>query len=404
MKLRNILIALFAVCALTACSKDDAVTKNDSGETVEALISFAVSSEPVTKMFLENGYVQEKYIDKLTAYIFKGSDKTFVTSKTVTADDNGGKSVEQIEKIVVKVRQNSNDQFIAVFIANATPTKEINTLNDLMTSTLARGKDEYLPMVSKQIQFANLQIGENWIDNNGQVVSSTTQGKYTAIDLTRLVARIEIEKLDVQSLQDKFPNAAFKLETISLVNVNSATIPDKDNNTVGGYLRGLDDETFDNCTDLEWIKSPSSFDDYLLTTYTKEKYMIPTQASGNSSENNFIFPDSGEEYNSAIHDGPRFVKYIYSSPESSNTALLLSGKFKRDKNSTKEETRYYRVYLNDNINAPGAIESNKIYLVTIFIGGEGSPKPDPVLETIGVSIQLKVKPWEVYVQDEEITN
>lgn len=401
MKLRNIIIASFAACALTACSKDDAVTKNDSGETVEALISFAVSSDPATKASLENGYGQEKYIDKLTAYIFKGSDKTFVTSKTVTAEENGNKSVEQIDKITIKIQKDGNEQFIAVFVANATPAAEVNTLANLMASTLNRSDDTYLPMVSKQITFANLQIGENWIDNNGQV-SPDAQGKYTLIELNRLVARIEVDKLDVQNLYEKYPDAAFKLETISLVNVNSTTIPDKEN-TVGGYLRGLDDETFNECTDLEWLKA-SSFDGYLLNTYTKNKYLIPTEGSGSENENNFIFPNSGQDYNLNLHDGQRFVKYIYSSPASSNTALLLSGKFKRDKNSAKEETRYYRVYLNDDVNTPGAIESNKIYLVTIFIGGEGSPKPDPVLETVGVSIQLEVAPWKVYEQNEDITN
>lgn len=409
MKLKNIIFALLAICCLPACSKDEPVVGGDSGETAEASVSFVVSSEPATKAAVTN---KETFVQTLTAYIFKDeSGYPLVASKKMTAQGNS--SISRIEAIKVKVHLdengNSTDKFVAVFVANATPSAEISSLDVLMASALketADFSDGILPMCSEKIRFANLKSGDNWVSADGNPEDGFLSGNVSSsagkahVELTRLVSRVEVSKLDVNfsketaegSIPVKYPNASFTLHEISLVNVNANTRIAGDG-VAETYLRGLKDEVYDPIKeDLTWLAA-SGYSAYLTQDYSNNPVEM---------KDSYDFDFVGG--NGKTKDGEAFVKYIYPNTETKGTALLISGMFKRSEIATPE-MKYYRVYLNaERITAPAAIGRNNVYQLTIHISGEGSPKPDPVLETVGVSLELSIKPWEVYVQNETITN
>lgn len=410
MKLKNIIFALLVICCLPACSKDEPVVGGDSGEAAEASVSFVVSSDP-TKAVVVTG--KESFIRTLTAYIFKDEPGyPFVTSKTITSD--GQNTITQIEDIKVKVQLdengNSADKFVVVFVANATPATDVSSLDVLMASTIihtADFSDGILPMSSAKIRFANLKAGDNWVyadsrSNDGFVDGNVEyQPGKANVALTRFVSRVEVDKLDVNFSDDgsaegsipvKYPNASFTLHTISLVNVNATT---NISGEVGvpSYLRGLSDAVYNPLAgELTWIAS-SGYLAYLTHDYSGN--LVELKGS-----DEFFFIDKTD----AKKDGEKFVRYMYPNSAAKGTALLISGMFKRNA-SAEPEMRYYRAYLNEQgLTSPASIGRNNQYVVTIHINGEGSDKPDPISETVGISVGLSVKPWNVYEQNSGITN
>lgn len=403
MKLRNIIITSFAVCALAACSKEEPVVGGGTGETVDASISFAVVSDPTTKA--ETQILAEKRIEKLVAYIFedKGSDNSL--KKLVTSTE----AVEstQIRHVTVKVQPTadggSSDRFIVVFLANATPVNTINSLNDLLTSPLKESAADLdvannpLPMVSEPISFGNLKPDpeeqiENWIAKGGEIKegshsSGDVPEGYEPIEMERLVARVQVDKLSV-SFDQKYPNASFELLQIALANVRNTTTIDK---AILSFVHGFS-KTFYASVTNGWIyEDNQDVCSYLCETYSNQ--VLKKQETYNFGEK-------------------RFVKYIYFNPLSeeannnTSTALVITGNFIRNTNypDAKEE-RHYRVYLNEtDVAKPAAVLRNTVYKLDVTLTGEGSPNPDEILETVGVTLRLSVKPWEVYVQNEDISN
>lgn len=401
MKLRNIIITSFAVCALAACSKEEPVVGGGTGETVDASISFAVVSDPTTKA--ETQILAEKRIEKLVAYIFedKGSDNSL--KKLVTSTE----AVEstQIRHVTVKVQPTadggSSDRFIVVFLANATPVNTINSLNDLLTSPLKESAADLdvannpLPMVSKQISFGNLKPNtgeqiENWIAAGGEIKeglhsSDDVPTGYKPIEMERLVARVQLDNLGV-SFDQKYPDASFELLQIALANVRNTTTIDK---AILSFVHGF---SFYTSVPNGWIyEDNQDVCSYLCETYSNQ--VLKKQKTYNFGEK-------------------RFVKYIYFNPLSeeannnTSTALVITGNFIRNTNypDAKEE-RHYRVYLNEaDVAKPAAVLRNTVYKLDVTLTGEGSPNPDEILETVGVTLRLSVKPWEVYVQNEDISN
>lgn len=404
MKLRNILIALFAVCALTACSKEEPVVGGGTGETVDASISFAVISDPTTKA--ETQTLAEKRIEKLVAYIFedKGSDNSL--KKLVTSTE----AVEstQIRHVTVKVQPTadggSSDKFIVVFLANATPVNAISSLNDLLTSPLNKSAADLdvannpLPMVSEPISFGNLKPNtgeqiENWIAAGGEIKegfhsSDDAPTGYKPIEMERLVARVQLDKLRV-SFDQKYPDASFELLQIALANVRNTTTIDK---AYLSFVHGFNNDFYTSVLNGWIYKNNLDVCPYLCETYSNQ--VLKKQ----------------EVYD---FEHKSFVKYIYFNPlpsgevnNDTSTALVITGNFIRNTNypNVKEE-RHYRVYLNDvDVTNPAAVLRNTVYQLDVTLTGEGSPNPDEILETVGVSLILSVKPWTVYVQNEDISN
>lgn len=404
MKLRNIIITSFAVCALAACSKEEPVVGGGTGETVDASISFAVISDPTTKA--ETQTSPEKRIKKLVAYVFenKGSDNSL--NKLVTSTEPVEST--QIRHITVKVQPTadggSTDQFIVVFLANATPVNTINSLNDLLTSPLEELAEDLdvannpLPMVSKQISFGNLKPNaekqiENWIAKGGEIkeglhTSNDVPQGYEPIEIERLVARVQVDKLSV-SFDQKYPNASFELLQLALANVRNKTTIDK---AVLSFVHGFDSD-FYTAVSNGWIYKENS----TVCPYLRENYS--SQVLKNQETYNF--------------GNKSFVKYIYFNPllgavsnDDASTALVITGNFVPNINyPIAKEKRHYRVYLNDvDVVKPAAVLRNTVYKLNVTLTGEGSPNPDEILETVGVSLTLTVKPWEVYEQNEDITN
>ena len=78
MKLRNLFLASLIVCTMASCSKDD---DGISGpQEVDAYLSFASTTDVMTKASIDGGTDKEAKIQSLTAYVFDESGK-YVISK-----------------------------------------------------------------------------------------------------------------------------------------------------------------------------------------------------------------------------------------------------------------------------------------------------------------------------------
>lgn len=444
MKLRNIFLASLAVCTMASCSKDETIDYSQMGP-VDAYVSLAATSAIQTKATVDTEgnelLTGEKYINSLTAYVFKQTDGALAGVKHLTVEeanktDNGKMLVgdfglKAINHIVVKVTPNaegtsSTDQFTAVIVANCEQLN-VSSLTDLKSKTIATAlttpadvKDgkAYLPMASDEINFGGLvpnivvngvtsTYTENWLNGAsiyGQESSADPEGipeqVTSSISLKRLVARVQVEKL-IFNLEDQYPGASFKLTNLALVNVRPTSTVEIGN---GQYVKGYKSAAY--AVSQKWISPSSTFASALGKTYTYEA------VTGNNQEVNF---------NDASHSDDKFCVYAYSNevvpaeqiaaeaPYTNDnniyqTALLIAGKFKRSQEVTGDgEVRHFRVLLKDGTN-PVKVLANHVYKLTVTITGEGSPNEDEIRLNTHVAATIEVAPWNVIEQTEEDAN
>ena len=446
MKLRNIFLAGLAVCTMASCSKDETIDYSQMGE-VDAYVSFTATSALSTKATVDSENKElldgEKYINSLTAYVFKDAatddQKKLAGVKHITMEDadaalKGDFGLQAINHVVVKVTPNaegtsSTDQFVAVLVANCEKLN-VSSLAGLKSATITGNISTYepskvastsvfLPMVSAEIPFGGLvpnitvngettTYTENWLQGGSANIEHQTSDEgdptsipknLTSISLERLVARVQVEKL-IFNLEQNYPGATFELDTLSLVNVRPTSTIKGGN---GQYVKGYQSDGY--AKSQKWICPSSETEQTLAKEYTYEAF------SGSNVSVDFT--------NDALYKNDKFCVYAFSNeevPEGQEdvadgattdnniyqTALLISGKFKRSSDAPAE-TRHFRVLLKDQ-DQPVKVLKNHVYKLTVTITGEGSPNEDEILLNAHVAAQITVAPWNVIEQNEEDAN
>lgn len=435
MKLRNLFLSTLVVCAFSACTKDDDSIKGPV-EPVDAYISIAATSLTQTKAALPTlregstdetpktdiGSDEEKFISTLTAYVFKNEEGDQSLSAIGTAKSENDQSVTEITHIPIKVtpdqtdpRKPSSSKFIVILVANGkllTPKnleefKSLTLTDDISTCIT----NKRLPMVSEPIQCVGLIpivkgagedgtstiYAENWItkDKIISVENSTTDSSdkpdgVTPIELTRLVARVQVDKITFN-----YPDelAQFELENLSIVNVHSTSTFEGGN---GEYVKGYKSDKY--LAANKWISENSPIKENLA-----QAYMNCILGKGEKAAESI---DWSAETVKPIY--PQFISYAFSNPENVDhkTALLISGKFIRNLNAPDvKETRNFRVFLDDPKDSEGPmVKRNHIYKLNVTITGEGSSNEDKIELNAHVSAEITVANWSIIEQTEEDAN
>nr|WP_129729842.1 fimbrial protein [Parabacteroides goldsteinii] len=436
MKLRNLFLSMLAVCVCASCSKDDDSIKGPV-EPVDAYISIAATSLTQTKAALPTlregstdvtpktdiGSDDEKFISTLTAYVFKNEEGDQSLSTIGTAKSENGQSVTEIKHIPIKVTPDQTDptkpsssKFIVILVANGkllTPKnlEEFKTLT--LTDDISTCIDKKrLPMVSELIPCeelipivkgagedgASTSYVENWVTKDGKVVSvkdqstdpSSKPDNVTPVELTRLVARVQVDKITFN-----YPDelAQFELENLSIVNVHSTSTFEEGN---GEYVKGYASDKYSPAD--KWISENSSMKKNLAQAYEK---CILGKGQGDHDNLDWSVEAIKSEY-------PQFISYAFSNPENVDhkTALLISGKFIRNSNAPDvKETRNFRVFLDDPKDSEGPmVKRNHIYKLNVTITGEGSSNEDKIELNAHVSAEITVANWSIIEQTEEDAN
>lgn len=435
MKLRSLFLSTLAVCIFASCSKDDDGIQGPV-EPVDAYISVAATTLTQTKAGLptlragesdepktEVGSTNENFINTLTAYVFKDEEGDNSLAAIGTAKSENGESVTEIKHIPIKVTPNQTDpkkpsisKFKVILVANGKLLTPKN-LNEFKTLTLTDDistciTNKRLPMVSEPIPCEGLIpivkgggedgtstiYAENWLTKGGKIVAVENQSsdpserpkEMTPIELTRLVARVQVDKITF-----KYPDelAQFELENLSIVNVHSTSTFEGGN---GDYVKGYQSVKYSVAD--KWISESSSIKTNLAQEYTKCTF-------GKGDDVNESIDWLLATVESAY---PQFVSYTFSNPEGveHKTALLISGKFIRNKNVPGvKETRNFRVFLDDPQDSEGPmVKRNHIYKLNVTITGEGSSNEDKIELNAHVAAEITVANWTIIEQNEEDAN
>ncbi|MCD7849429.1 MAG: fimbrial protein [Parabacteroides sp.] len=430
---------------MASCSKDETIDYSQMGP-VDAYMSIVAA--PVAQTKTELGTNPENYVNTLTAYVFykEGALAGVKHLTYATAADylkNETKGLIGIDHVVVKVTptsdgKSSTDELVAVLVANADQVnipnlaglKAATITKDIKEYAYASVKDKkaYLPMVGADISFSGVvpnvitdengkTYTENWLDPTTSGQASIKKVEKTDSDpselpatvnpvtLTRLVARVQVEKINV-SFNPTYPGAKFELQNLSVVNVSSKA------NIVTGvapYVKGYESSGYKYEADnvKSWIDptSTSSWETY--------KAILGKGYTGVTldSESDQAYPDTKEWADGA---SDKFYVYIFGnpvvgdpneSPKIYQTALLISGKFYKNAADTKGEVKNFRVFLQDiDNNGPIMVIPNNVYKLKVQITGEGSPNEDKILLNAHVAATIEVAPWNVIIQSEDDSN
>lgn len=422
MKLKNIGWMWLAVGLLAGCSGNDGPAPDpvpDPNVPLEASVSFAAASSLQTKAEDVNLInAKEKFVNTLTAYIFKdtgGSDESKTLLGQGTAVSQGGVSVDAVKHIVLKVSPGktfeaaSDDDFIAVLVANAETSASPANLKELKEMILTKSVDAYLPgeshlpMVSDEIPFTGVvpilinadgsrTYRENWIDDNGSVTvsaestndSGVVPDDLDKIELIRLVARVQVEEL-IMKIKGEYPDATFTLTHLALVNVRPTA---SWVTGVGDYVKGYQSDNYAPAD--QWISPDAAIKNSLVKTY-----QIP-----------WLKGDQTVTFGAQGQPG-KFYCYIFPNAFGApyQTALLIAGKLKRHANA-QEEVKHYRVILQDTKDGTQAIQvkRNHVYKLNVTVIGEGSGNEDQVETSAYVAASITVGEWTVITQVEEDEN
>lgn len=446
MKLRNLFLSMLVVCAFSACTKDDDGIQLPV-EPVDASISFATTTLTQTKANNDTDGKENKnkdtFVNELYAFVFKvpkdeanEGKMTLVGSGKATSAD--GKSVTTINHIIIKVTPNpkgeelaSEDEFKAVLVAN--PGSAFSTsyvsLADLKAATLTNsienypfGKSPYLPMVSEVIDVSGIvpiikgeitTYNENWVSDKKTVTESSVDDKNVTkpadagtIELVRLVARVQVEQI-ISKIHEAYEGSSFELTNLSLVNVRPlATMVDGKGDGTYEYVKGFQSE---NYTEYDrWIypafKGKIITDSYKKALSKEYKDVIFSNEMDSWAPNDdnkfysYAFP------NNSVPD--QNLDLISEQPALYNTALLITGVFKRNAADNVGTVKNFRVILQDKTlqEQPIQVVRNNVYKLVITLTGEGSSNEDKIELNAHLSVEIEVAKWFVVDQTETDVN
>lgn len=442
MKLRNLFLAGLAVCTMASCSNDDDVNNGPIAE-VDASLAFVATSDGLqTKADdTQAGTTKEDFINKLDVYIFK-ADGTLANKKTVNAEN--GQSVTQVDHILLKVTPGATldaattNAFTAYFLANcdnitattlatfeaAVAAKNVNSFGYEATTNY-----KYLPM-AKKVEFSGLRplvnsqgkYVENWVQNNGTAIAGTAVDKdlhdasvsapatgYSQIVVERLVARIQVEKIEVD-LSAINSTSSFKLTNLALANVHTDVTP-----TGAVYTKKL------------WAKG------YQGPEYTSKDAVVapyaaaaPYNAAVASLAKAYSYQSALTSYDFNAVGADKFISYVYpnagddtfeytknqstvdgtsKAEATGHTLLLIAGEYKATSASTPV-VKHFRVKIDHDPTAAveNKVVANYIYKLTVKITGEGSENEDDYELNAHVAATISVAKWNVVEQTEEDAN
>lgn len=437
MKLRNLILSSLALCSLAACVKDDDAICGP--QEMDAYLSFAATTEMMTKASTagtdDAGIGKEAIVHSLTAYVFD-SNGAYVTSKHValgeeTTDGTGTlnedytateatadteSSITSIKGIHVKVSKPATDggtsatSFKVVLLANvdkqtvatltdlkAVNTKSINEYNATAVGT------SYLPMHSGELTVTGLTPWTaedhimNWCNGTNVVIQNNTvadggvvhtpeipdtAGKVTMI---RSIARVQLVELkaDFRSVV-QHADLKFKIDSIYLANVRENALVMGEENTEATYWRGAPNEF----EEVDGLIDPAAD----KTTETLVK-MYETKLELTHEGTELDVTSLG------------FDKYINAnnptSLENYQTRIIITGEM--FDGVVSKGRKYFHIPLKL-VNDAGNVTSNTFFKVKATITGEGSDRPDEILENACINFQIIVAPWNVVDQDENDTN
>lgn len=444
MKLRNLFLAGLAVCTMASCSNDDDVNNGPIAE-VDASLAFVATSDGLqTKADdTQAGTAKEDFINKLDVYIFK-ADGTLANKKTVEAKN--GKSVTQVDHILLKVTPGATldaattNEFTAYFLANCDEIAA-TTLTAFEAAVAAKNVNsfgyeaatnyKYLPM-AKKVTFSGLKplvnsqgkYVENWVQNNGTAIAGTAVDKnvhdasvsapatgYSQIVVERLVARIQVEKIEV-NLSAINSTSSFKLTNLALANVHTDVTP-----TGAVYTKKL------------WAKGyqgPAySSKDAVVAPYAAAKD-APYNAAVASLAKAYSYQSALASYDFNAQGADKFVSYVYpnagddtfeytknqstvdgtsKAEATGHTLLLIAGDYKATSTSTAVK-KHFRVKIDHDPTAAvdNRVLANYIYKLTVKITGEGSTNEDDYELNAHVAATISVAKWNVVEQNEDDAN
>lgn len=422
MKLRNLFLSTLAVCMFASCSKDDDGIQGPV-EPVDASLSFAASAVVKTRASVgsdSDTKVKENIVRDLYVFIFKAPIGVEDASKMLLAGNGSvsatgeGESVTSIEHVIVKVTPNmedptaaSDDNFIAVLVANPSKGFVPSTLQDLRNATLTNSienykvSESYLPMVSEELSISGLKPivknedgttihNENWVCGKNSVKYGTGENPpadLQKIPLTRLVARVQVEKI-INKIDEAYQGASFQLTNLSLVNVRP-------------YATMLGGKAGEQYEYVKGFESPNykEYDEWIYPTFTGEAL---TESYKSALSSTYELNLSGETAFGGETGNEQFLGYTFANPADAKykTALLITGLFKRSADS-KGEIKNFRVILQDtDLNEPVQIVPNNVYKLTVTITGEGSSNEDKIESNAHISVEIEVLNWYVVDQKE----
>lgn len=408
------------VCSLASCSKDDDIDKGPVGP-VDASVSFSANLDQLTKALTAEGDKSEQMINELTALIYDSNNRLVKRKDTIRVAGNG--SITEIEHIEFKISlsagaQASSEQFTAVLIANAKDQlTNVSTLDDLKNRNLTKTIDSYsfglnggtvyLPMISKELSITGLKpLGdnhtENWITSSGIQTAKPTETT-KAIPLTRLVARIQLEKLELSFANTDFPNGKFELTRVFMANVASQSpfylLSEAEN--AADLWKGYQSDSFKV---KQQIVIPAKNTQEGMVTADENVKSVLCRVFNDRSKYTFT---SGKTVTFEDDDKPIFYTFAYNgtkkaSADAANfyqTRLILEGLFYRREGS-QPELRHFHVVIR-NLDNSIKVVPNSFYQLSVKIEGEGSPNEDDILTNADVSVEIEVAPWRVIDQVEE---
>lgn len=378
MKRHKIYLFLLSGLLLAACSKEDKILPEPSGEDAFATVSIAVDGvAKASKADTQVGTEAENAIKNLTV-VFIDENKNEVIAQGYRVKKIGEEDKDTTARVGLKT-----GTYKMLLLAN---TEKISSFKpsdyyDKLIASLDKqgGKNGFV--MSNIPTSVEIRAGENKITNEDG----------TPIKLKRLAGRIDLSLLTVdfkynegesQGNKDSdlqnIPGLKFRLKRVFLANVRPESylfdtgagghLIEKDDNP---YLRGIEDNAYFEGNASE-IAGNSSYASYL--DENKDPENIIEVAEDTSLENVASFYAMT---NSATKDSGEYPVILY-----------IKGDLCDGTGKPVLTDRYFRIKL-----AKG-VQRNTLYKIEATIQGKGSPEPGDNKENIDLSATITVQTWD----------
>lgn len=447
MKLKYIFLAIIGAATMAACSdnENEIPTPNPNNENAEVSLFIGVDNGVIQSKaddpYEKNG---EAMINRLAIFLFNTTTGEVVAKKDTVRQTKSAPSLDRIGNVIVKL-----GKYDIIIVANAdADIMDITTLdglkdyqakltpantfesrshfasassNMLMVSSYyenvalkALNVDGGEPAVGDELaRLTYNYLGDNKaieVDQNARpATASWYKGSTTAIPLTRLAARVQMESVRAEFQQD-LVGASFRLDDIYIVNVRPRThlLPNS-----GGSFEAILPDT------LYYRGAPVS-----VTTVNDLIYPDANAIPSAPQTHDFIIsygkPPIADK--TTYKDGKMPFWYVFENQTSAtppnfyNTRVVISGKviptyiLSMPENQAKSAAinalpqSYYSILVREmtGVSSYNLVKRNVVYNIQAVIGGLGSDNPDKLTENAMISATITADPWKVVIHEEWI--